>query len=70
MLLCSGLAGAQEVRSLPLVTLSSEAEARLRLSQLLGDSSGAGFLIRSPSRLSPVDSVHGSGQQFAIVLPR
>ncbi|HXD48931.1 MAG TPA: capsule assembly Wzi family protein, partial [Gemmatimonadaceae bacterium] len=46
------------------------AEARLRLSQLLGDSSGAGFLIRSPSRLSPVDSVHGSGQQFAIVLPR
>ena len=45
-------ARAQQVGFAPLVTLGSEAEERLRLSQLLGQSSGAGFLIRSASRLA------------------
>lgn len=61
-------AAGQAVGLLPLTTLSSEAEERVRLSQLTGPSSAAGFLIRSPSRLTRFADT-GSTWAIGVVTP-
>ena len=43
----------QDVQVLPLITLSSEADERIRLGQVIGATTSAGFLIRSAGRLTP-----------------
>ena len=63
------IAYAQQVAApLPLVTLSSDAEDRLRLAQLHGVSSD-GYLIRSPSRLSPLTQRSDTVWYIGIVAP-
>jgi hypothetical protein len=57
----------QTVKVLPFTTLSSEAEERIRLSQLAGATSSAGFLIRSPARLTVSDT--GTSWTFGLVAP-
>ena len=52
MLGLAGAADAQQLRFIPLVSLTSEAEERIRLSQLSGKVCAEGFLIRSVSRLT------------------
>jgi hypothetical protein len=53
----------------PLVTLSSDTDDRLRLSQLRGLSSVDGYLIRSPSRLSPPYSRSDSTWYIGLIAP-
>jgi hypothetical protein len=53
---------AQEVESATLVTLNGEAEERLRLSQIVGKSNAAGFLIRSASSLSTLGGTRDSSR--------
>ncbi len=45
---------AQLVNERPLVILSGDVDERIRLSQLTGATSTGGYLIRSPSRLTPL----------------
>lgn len=57
-------ARAQRDDALPIITLASEPEERIRLAQLFGRLCTEGFLIRSPSRLvTPCDTtpLHRSG---------
>ena len=69
LLALPGAARAQQaVAPLTLVTLSSDAEDRLRLAQLHGASVG-GYLIRSPSRLSPSNQRSDTAWYIGIVAP-
>jgi hypothetical protein len=53
----------------PLVTLGSEADVRLRLDQVLGEAATTGYLIRSPSRLAPPLAYGGPGLRYAVLAP-
>jgi hypothetical protein len=56
--------------AVPLVILASPSEDRLRVDQLLGRASSEGYLIRSPSTLSPPPMRGGSRSEAALIPPR
>ena len=68
LLLEAKSARAQSVSTGTLVTLTSEAEERIRLGQILGKSGAAGFLVRSSSRLSTVGDT-SSVPLFGLLTP-
>lgn len=53
----------------PFVTLGSDAEDRLRIGQLLDGPSSPGFLIRSPSQLSPSLGAGEGGLRWRLIEP-
>src|SRR5215472_8062061 len=64
--LCGARLAAQQVAVLPIVSLGTEAEERVRLSQLLTPACTDGFLMRSASRLvTPCDSISPQGYGMA-----
>jgi hypothetical protein len=50
----------QSTPSQGIITLTGEAEERIRLSQLAGTSGTGGFLIRSASRLTTIAETRGA----------
>lgn len=68
-LLDGSRAGAQRVAFVPLVELNGEPAERLRLAQLLGDTTSLGFLIRSASTLTPLPLPGAAGWLAGIIAP-
>jgi hypothetical protein len=62
----AGVSSAASPLLSPLVTLTGEAQERLRLHQLLGESSPVGFLIRSASGLTPTPNARAAWELGAI----